>query len=82
MVLHSSIKDYTQCGYSKWQLGGNLGEKLASETVNSESLAKRNLDLMERFRHYLWLERGLSDNTLDSYSSDIKLFAGLPVQAC
>jgi len=34
-----------------------------------------NNELMERFRHYLWLERGLSENTVDSYSSDIKLFA-------
>ena len=48
---------------------------MASETAASDTLAKRNLDLMERFRHYLWLERGLSENTLDSYLSDIKLFA-------
>jgi len=80
MVLHSPIEDYTQCsGTQTGNLGGNSsgnsGENLASEIVKSDTLAKRNLDLMERFRHYLWLERGLSDNTLDSYSSDIKLFA-------
>lgn len=34
-----------------------------------------NLELIERFRHYLWLERGLSDNTIQSYTSDLKLFA-------
>ena len=54
---------------------GKSNKNPASEPAQSESLAKRNLDLMERFRHYLWLERGLSENTLDSYSSDIKLFA-------
>ena len=48
---------------------------MADEKVKPDALAKRNLDLMERFRHYLWLERGLSENTLDSYLSDIKLFA-------
>ncbi len=34
-----------------------------------------NHELLERFRHYLWLERGLSENTIQSYSSDLKLFA-------
>lgn len=34
-----------------------------------------NHELMERFRHYLWLERGLSENTIQSYSSDLRLFA-------
>jgi len=48
---------------------------VATAKVQAESLAQRNLDLIERFRHYLWLERGLSSNTLDSYSSDLKLFA-------
>ncbi len=48
---------------------------MATVQALSESLSRKNLDLMERFRHYLWLERGLSQNTIDSYSSDIKLFA-------
>lgn len=34
-----------------------------------------NHELLERFRHYLWLERGLSDNTIQSYTSDLRLFA-------
>lgn len=34
-----------------------------------------NSALIERFRHYLWLERGLSENTIQSYSSDLRLFA-------
>ncbi|OED35364.1 site-specific tyrosine recombinase XerD [Chromatiales bacterium (ex Bugula neritina AB1)] len=34
-----------------------------------------NPELIERFRHYLWLERGLSDNTIQSYTSDLRLFA-------
>lgn len=34
-----------------------------------------NHQLIERFRHYLWLERGLSDNTIQSYTSDLRLFA-------
>ncbi len=34
-----------------------------------------NLALIERFRHYLWLERGLSANTIQSYTSDVRLFA-------
>lgn len=36
---------------------------------------RSNIELIERFRHYLWLERGLSDNTIQSYASDLKLFA-------
>lgn len=34
-----------------------------------------NNSLMEKFRHYLWLERGLSANTIASYGSDLKLYA-------
>ena len=34
-----------------------------------------NHEMLERFRHYLWLERGLSENTIQSYSSDLRLFA-------
>lgn len=34
-----------------------------------------NVSLVERFRHYLWLERGLSENTIQSYLSDLRLFA-------
>lgn len=39
------------------------------------NIGRTNLELLERFRDYLWLERGLSDNTIQSYSSDLKLFA-------
>lgn len=67
MELYSVISDYTQVA--------TRCNNLASAQAQPDSLAKRNLDLMERFRHYLWLERGLSDNTINSYSSDIKLFA-------
>ena len=66
MLLHASIGDYTPVpnGY----------DNSAAAELQNTSLSKRNLELMERFRHYLWLERGLSENTVDSYSSDIKLF--------
>lgn len=67
MVLNTAIVDYTPVG--------TPCDKLASSEAPSIALAKRNLELLERFRHYLWLERGLSDNTIDSYSSDVKLFA-------
>lgn len=55
-----------------------------SETVTAERRVSKsqstgqihgNHELLERFRHYLWLERGLSDNTIESYTSDLKLFA-------
>jgi len=68
MVLRPAITDYTQVTTRCDNLAAN-GE------AGSDSLSKHNLELMERFRHYLWLERGLSKNTIDSYSSDIKLFA-------
>lgn len=42
--------------------------------------AKHNTELKERFRHYLWLERGLSENTVDSYISDVNLFSSWLVQ--
>ena len=68
MVMGSAIPDYTQVSIRC--------DNLASTQTQSDSLSRRNLDLMERFRHYLWLERGLSENTIESYSSDVKLFAG------
>jgi len=43
----------------------------SQSTANSHG----NHELLERFRHYLWLERGISDNTIQSYTSDLKLFA-------
>ncbi len=47
----------------------NPESTIISDTVES------NHELIERFRDYLWLERGLSDNTIQSYTSDLKLFA-------
>lgn len=67
MVLHWSIDDYTPVAIAC--------DNSASGKQQLDKLSKRNLELMERFRHYLWLERGLSDNTVDSYTSDIKLFS-------
>jgi len=67
MVLPLDIIDYTpvatQC------------DNLASANLHSDALVNRNNELMERFRHYLWLERGLSENTIGSYLSDIKIFS-------
>lgn len=37
--------------------------------------SRTNLELMEKFREYLWLELGLSDNTIKAYVSDLRLFA-------
>ena len=67
MELRSAMADYTRVATGC--------DNLASTQARSDSLCRRNLDLLERFRHYLWLERGLSENTVDSYSSDVKLFA-------
>lgn len=67
MVLRARIIDYTQVATSY--------DNSAEAEQQAVSLSQRNCELMERFRHYLWLERGLSENTVDSYSSDIKLFA-------
>jgi len=48
----------------------------AVTTVTKQSVTQaNNHELLERFRHYLWLERGLSDNTIQSYTSDLRLFA-------
>lgn len=66
MLLHASISDYT--------LVPNGYDNSATAELQNSPLSRRNHELMERFRHYLWLERGLSENTVDSYSSDIKLF--------
>ncbi len=66
MVLRRLINDYTPVT--------TQSDNSTSASQQPEPLVKRNRELMERFRHYLWLERGLSDNTIDSYSSDIKLF--------
>lgn len=66
MELIPAINDYTQVATQRDN----------SASSQSDSQTVRNLDLIERFRHYLWLERGLSENTIASYSSDIKLFAG------
>lgn len=41
----------------------------------SDSSSYTNLELLERYREYLWLERGLSDSTINSYISDLRLFA-------
>jgi integrase/recombinase XerD len=46
-----------------------------SETDISTATPHANLELIDRFRDYLWLERGLSDNTIQSYTSDLRLFA-------
>jgi len=43
--------------------------------MGGNSLSADNDELVQQFRHYLWLERGLSENTLASYTSDISLFA-------
>lgn len=44
-------------------------------SATAAQAGQSNLELLERFRDYLWLERGLSDNTIQSYCSDLKLFA-------
>ena len=75
MVLQRDITDYTRVATSKDNATrAGRQSKVVKEPV-TDPLTRRNHELMERFRHYLWLERGLSDNTLGSYSSDIKLFA-------
>lgn len=43
--------------------------------MGNDSASGNDERLLERFRHYLWLERGLSQNTLASYGSDLKLYA-------
>lgn len=67
MVLLARLFDYTRVATSY--------DNSAAAEQQSGTLLPPNNELMERFRHYLWLERGLSENTVDSYSSDIKLFA-------
>lgn len=67
MVLRREMPDYTCVA-----LQSNNSTK---NQRNSKTLGQRNHELMERFRHYLWLERGLSENTIQSYSSDIRLFS-------
>ncbi len=42
----------------------------------SESLPEQDSALIERFSDALWLERGLSDNTLSAYRSDLQSLAG------
>lgn len=41
----------------------------------SESIAEQDRALIERFSDALWLERGLSDNTLSAYRSDLQALA-------
>jgi len=48
---------------------------MSAGTTALNDASQGNFALMERFRDYLWLERGLSDNTIQSYASDLKLFA-------
>jgi integrase/recombinase XerD len=43
--------------------------------MTSDSGHLNNDGLLERFRHYLWLERGLSENTVASYGSDLRLYS-------
>jgi integrase/recombinase XerD len=42
----------------------------------SESLPEQDSALIERFSDALWLERGLSENTLSAYRSDLQSLAG------
>ncbi len=42
----------------------------------SEPLAEQDITLIERFSDALWLERGLSENTLSAYRSDLQSLAG------
>ncbi len=67
MILQLLIDDYT--------LVATKCDNSTPDNRQHDSLVLRNNELMERFRHYLWLERGLSDNTINSYTSDIKLFS-------
>lgn len=39
------------------------------------SLAKQNQQLIDRFLDALWMEKGVSENTLDAYRTDLMLFA-------
>jgi integrase/recombinase XerD len=41
----------------------------------SESLSEQDASLIERFSDALWLERGLSENTLSAYRSDLQSLA-------
>jgi len=41
----------------------------------SKSLLKQDVALIERFSDALWLERGLSENTLNAYRSDLQSLA-------
>ncbi len=42
----------------------------------SETLTEQDIALIERFSDALWLERGLSENTLSAYRSDLQSLAG------
>lgn len=48
---------------------------MAKKATRKSTLKNDNHELIERFRHYLWLERGLSENTIQSYTSDLRLFS-------
>lgn len=43
-----------------------------SDTASKKKLANGDLELIERFADALWMERGLSANTLSSYQSDLR----------
>jgi len=43
--------------------------------MSTESLIEENTRLFERYLDALWLEKGLSDNTLASYRNDLKHFS-------
>lgn len=48
---------------------------MSATATKTKNATPANHALIEQFRDYLWLERGLSDNTISSYTSDLKLFA-------
>ncbi len=48
---------------------------MSATATKTKNATQANHALIEQFRDYLWLERGLSDNTISSYTSDLKLFA-------
>ncbi len=78
MVLGAQLGNYTRANpdglfiVTVFPVSINTMSTAASA---SKSSTQANHALIEQFRDYLWLERGLSDNTISSYTSDLKLFS-------
>ena len=54
-----------------WGSVAEQGDSMAGE-ARAASLPQAELELIERFADTIWMERGLSANTLSSYQSDLR----------